>query len=76
MYEKACRGGCERAFGGGYKKAANLAAGLSFVVVVEAVLFKPDDLDADPVVHLLDALLERCQLIADKHLCGLFHVTY
>jgi len=42
MYEKACRGGRERAFGGGYKKAANLAAGLSFVVVFEIVLFKPD----------------------------------
>lgn len=76
MYEKACRGGRERAFSGRYKKAANPAANLSFVVVVEAVLFKPDDLDADPVIHFFDALLERCQLIADEHLCGFFYVTH
>ena len=76
MYEQAGRGGRERAFGGGYKKAANPAAGLSFVVVFEVVLFKPDDLDADPVIHFFDALLERCQLIADKHPRGLLHVTH
>lgn len=38
MYEKAGRGGRESAFGGGYEKAANPAACLSFVVVVEAEL--------------------------------------
>lgn len=38
--------------------------------------FKPDDLDADPVIHFFDALLERCQLITDKHPRGLLHVTH
>lgn len=76
MYEQAGRGGRKRALGGGYKKAANLAAGLSFVVVFEVVLFKPDDLNADPVVHFFDALLERCQLIANKHPCGFLYVTH
>lgn len=76
MYKQAGRGGRERAFSGRYEKAANLAAGLSFVVVFEVVLFKPDDLDADPVVHLFDALLERCQLITDKYSRGLLHVTH
>lgn len=50
-------GGRQRAFAGGYEKAANQAAGLSFVVVVEGVFFKADDLLADPVIHLSDALL-------------------
>ncbi|BEM43772.1 hypothetical protein SME13J_23910 [Serratia marcescens] len=64
------------AFGGGYEKAANPVAGLSFDIVVEAVLFKPDDLDAEPVIHFFDALLELCQLITDKHPRGLLHVTH
>jgi hypothetical protein len=51
------RGGRLRALAGGYEKAANQAAGLSFVVVVECVFFKADDLLADPVIHLTDTLL-------------------
>lgn len=45
-------GGCLRAFADGYEKAANQVAGLSFIVV----FVKPDDLHADPVIYLLDAL--------------------
>lgn len=56
-YSGAGCGGRQRAFAGGYEKAANQAAGLSFVVVFECVFFKADDLLADPVIHLSDALL-------------------
>jgi len=46
-----------RAFADGHEKAANQAAGLSFIIVFEAVLFKPDDLHADPIINLFDTLL-------------------
>ncbi len=43
-----------------------VAVGL--LVVVEAVFFKPDDLNTKPVINLLDALQERCKLVAYKDL--------